>query len=157
MANIDWGNLLFSFSGRINRGKFWLAVLVYIIISIVLAIITAIIGSPTVTNILGFIVNLAVFISGLSVAAKRLHDRNKSALWLLVFYIVPGLLIGIGVGMALFGAIGGGSGSGSMTTVGSLLALAGFGVSIWAFVELGCLRGTVGPNQYGPDPLEGRV
>ncbi|MGH6768443.1 MAG: DUF805 domain-containing protein [Xanthobacteraceae bacterium] len=155
MANIDWGNLLFSFSGRINRGKFWLAVLIYIIISIILTIITAVIGSPTVTNILGFVVNLAVFISGLSVAAKRLHDRNRSAWWLLVFYIVPGLLMGIGMAIALYGALG--SGGGSMTTVGSLLSLVGFGVGIWAFVELGCLRGTVGPNQYGPDPLEGRV
>lgn len=27
---------------------------------------------------------------------------------------------------------------------------------IWAFVEVGCLRGTVGPNQFGPDPLQGR-
>jgi uncharacterized membrane protein YhaH (DUF805 family) len=24
---------------------------------------------------------------------------------------------------------------------------------IWIFVEAGCLPGTVGPNQYGPDPL----
>ena len=24
--------------------------------------------------------------------------------------------------------------------------------SIWAFIETGCLRGTVGPNTYGPDP-----
>jgi uncharacterized membrane protein YhaH (DUF805 family) len=24
--------------------------------------------------------------------------------------------------------------------------------AIWAFVELGCLRGTGGPNSYGPDP-----
>ena len=23
---------------------------------------------------------------------------------------------------------------------------------IWAFIETGCLRGTIGPNQYGPDP-----
>ena len=38
-----------------------------------------------------------------------------------------------------------------------ILGLAGFGISIWALVELGFLRGTVGPNQYGPDPLEGRV
>ena len=27
-------------------------------------------------------------------------------------------------------------------------------LSIWAFVELGCLRGTSGPNRYGPDPLK---
>jgi uncharacterized membrane protein YhaH (DUF805 family) len=24
--------------------------------------------------------------------------------------------------------------------------------SIWAFIEIGCLRGTVGPNTYGADP-----
>lgn len=23
---------------------------------------------------------------------------------------------------------------------------------IWSFVECGCLRGTMGPNQFGPDP-----
>jgi uncharacterized membrane protein YhaH (DUF805 family) len=28
-------------------------------------------------------------------------------------------------------------------------------IVIWAFVELGCLPGTSGPNQYGPDPLGG--
>jgi uncharacterized membrane protein YhaH (DUF805 family) len=28
---------------------------------------------------------------------------------------------------------------------------------IWALIWFGCLRGTVGPNQYGPDPLEGRI
>jgi uncharacterized membrane protein YhaH (DUF805 family) len=26
-------------------------------------------------------------------------------------------------------------------------------VNIWVFIELGFLRGTVGDNQYGPDPL----
>jgi hypothetical protein len=30
---------------------------------------------------------------------------------------------------------------------------AGIAIGIWAFVELGCLRGTVGYNQYGADPL----
>lgn len=28
-----------------------------------------------------------------------------------------------------------------------------FGVGIWLFVEVGFLRGTQGPNRYGPDPL----
>jgi uncharacterized membrane protein YhaH (DUF805 family) len=36
---------------------------------------------------------------------------------------------------------------------GIVLHVVGFAISVWAFVELGCLRGTVGPNQYGPDPL----
>ena len=34
-----------------------------------------------------------------------------------------------------------------------ILHLISFGITVWAFVELGCLRGTVGSNRYGPDPL----
>jgi uncharacterized membrane protein YhaH (DUF805 family) len=26
-------------------------------------------------------------------------------------------------------------------------------IGLWAFVELFCLRGTIGPNRFGPDPL----
>jgi uncharacterized membrane protein YhaH (DUF805 family) len=33
------------------------------------------------------------------------------------------------------------------------LALASVAISIWALVELGFLRGTSGPNDFGPDPL----
>jgi glycine/D-amino acid oxidase-like deaminating enzyme len=36
---MNFMNLLFSYQGRINRGKFWLAVLAYVIISIVLALL----------------------------------------------------------------------------------------------------------------------
>jgi uncharacterized membrane protein YhaH (DUF805 family) len=41
-----------------------------------------------------------------------------------------------------------------MEYLGFVLHLVAFAITVWAFVELGCLRGTVGPNQYGPDPLE---
>jgi uncharacterized membrane protein YhaH (DUF805 family) len=41
-----------------------------------------------------------------------------------------------------------------MENMGLVLHLVGFAITVWAFVELGCLRSTVGPNQYGPDPLE---
>ena len=34
-----------------------------------------------------------------------------------------------------------------------ILHVVSFAITVWAFVELGCLRGTLGPNQYGPDPL----
>jgi uncharacterized membrane protein YhaH (DUF805 family) len=27
---------------------------------------------------------------------------------------------------------------------------------IWALIAMGCLRGTAGPNRFGPDPLGGR-
>jgi uncharacterized membrane protein YhaH (DUF805 family) len=28
-------------------------------------------------------------------------------------------------------------------------------VAIWFFIEFGCMRGTVGGNQYGADPVPG--
>ena len=52
----------------------------------------------------------------LAVHAKRWHDRNKSILWIL-FWFIP--IIG----------------------------------QIWTLIELGFIRGTSGPNRFGPDPL----
>jgi uncharacterized membrane protein YhaH (DUF805 family) len=75
---------------------------------------------------------------GLAVATKRLHDRDKSAWWLLLFYALPAVLGNVG------DAAGG---------IGGMLSLVGVAISIWAMVELGFLRGTPGPNRYGPDPL----
>ena len=31
--------------------------------------------------------------------------------------------------------------------------LAAFAISVWLFVQIGFLRGTEGPNRFGPDPL----
>lgn len=75
---------------------------------------------------------------GLAVATKRLHDRDRSAWWLLLFYALPAVLSNVG------DVVGG---------IGGVLSLAGLAISIWAMVELGLLRGTPGPNRYGPDPL----
>jgi uncharacterized membrane protein YhaH (DUF805 family) len=62
-----------------------------------------------------------------------------SGWWLLVYYLLPPVLDGIGR------AVG----------VPVILSLAGSAISIWALVVLGFLRGTPGANQYGPDPLGG--
>jgi uncharacterized membrane protein YhaH (DUF805 family) len=35
-----------------------------------------------------------------------------------------------------------------------ILVLVCLSIGIWFFVELGFLRGTAGPNRYGPDPLQ---
>jgi uncharacterized membrane protein YhaH (DUF805 family) len=52
------------------------------------------------------------------------------------------MLISFGVGQA---------GTTGFVAVAGLVSLI---ISIWALVELGFLRGTPGPNQYGPDPLQ---
>jgi uncharacterized membrane protein YhaH (DUF805 family) len=138
---MDWGNYLFSFNGRTNRAKYWLFVLVAIGVALVCAALYFLLGSVGV--IIAVILYLALLYCSVAVAAKRLHDRDKSAWWLLVFYLVPGILSGVGQALE--------------SSVALILSLASLAISIWAFVELGCLRGTEGANQYGPDPLAGRT
>jgi len=134
--------LLFSFEGRINRGKFWLAVLAYVIISIVLALLLII---PVLGWLLAGIGYLGMIVSGIFVAIKRLHDRNKPGWWVAIFYVIPMILSGASAYMTYD--------AGEQTSMAMLISLISLAISLWAFVELGCLRGTVGPNQYGPDPI----
>ena len=150
--------LLFTFTGRINRAKYWLAVVIYLAITILLIAIGLILFGDSLLAIddeaaddiaagllsrgVGFtlivlVVYIPMVISGFMVGIKRLHDRDKSGWWLLVFYVLPGLLNMIGETLA----------------AGWIFALASFAVSIWALIELGILRGTAGPNRFGPDPL----
>jgi uncharacterized membrane protein YhaH (DUF805 family) len=143
---MDYSTLLFSFTGRINRAKYWLGVglliAYWIVVGIVLSIFFYSLGSA------GYILALAAgaaatiggLWAGLAIGVKRLHDRDKSGWWLLLFWLLPGILSGIGT------AAGGG-------VLGMLFNLGSFAISIWGFVEIGCLRGTEGANQYGADPL----
>lgn len=145
---MDLGTMLFSFQGRINRAKYWLAVLIYFGVAIVLALLGFLIGHiPGVGilySIIALVVYIAMLVSGIAVGIKRLHDRAKPGWWLLVFYVLPTVLMLIGTLLSW------GAGSMAISGLFSLIALA---ISVWGFVELGCLRGTVGPNAYGPDPL----
>jgi uncharacterized membrane protein YhaH (DUF805 family) len=145
--------LLFSFQGRLNRKPYWLTTLaiiaVFLVIIVLLIALAGGLGALTggasglgAALIVLLIVYIPLLWIGLALGAKRLHDRNKSGWWLLVFWILPGVLQGIGD---------------QIGTLGIVLMVAAFALSIWGLVEIGFLRGTVGPNQYGPDPLEGRA
>jgi uncharacterized membrane protein YhaH (DUF805 family) len=131
------GPLLFGFGGRINRAKYWIAAIVYTSIMIAVVGLGFFFNFSTLFLLFVGIVFVALVVSGIAVGIKRLHDRDKSSWWLLGFYLVPPLLEGLGrmIGSPL------------------IFELASAAVSIWALVELGFLRGTSGPNQYGPDPL----
>jgi uncharacterized membrane protein YhaH (DUF805 family) len=102
---------------------------------------------------------------GLAVTAKRLHDRNKSAWWLLVFIALPFVLqipalMFMPAMLAHFSAV--------MEAVRThaqppfppveppfVVITRGVAtlIELWAFVELYCLRGTPGDNRFGSDPL----
>jgi uncharacterized membrane protein YhaH (DUF805 family) len=51
-----------------------------------------------------------------------------------------------GIGAASSVAAGGNGTSGTFTVLA-------FAFALWGFAEMGCLRGTDGPNRFGPDPL----
>jgi uncharacterized membrane protein YhaH (DUF805 family) len=158
--------VLFSFHGRINRAKYWLAALFWVVVDFVVFGVLAVMlaknivalgsdpsGADILRVILSFglgiiLVCLLVLVPGIvswfAVGIKRLHDRDQSGWWILLFYFGPGVASGLGHY----------SDSGALMLVLSLVSI---GISIWAFVVLACLRGTRGPNRYGPDPLGGDV
>jgi uncharacterized membrane protein YhaH (DUF805 family) len=138
---------LFGASGRINRAKYWRSVLIYIGAGMMTAVIlftAAGIAAPLFILMI-VVVLIPWLLWGVSFTTRRLHDRDKSAWWLMLFYLVPGALGQVANAAWLGGAAG--------TALHSVLALAGFALTIWGFVEIGCLRGTAGPDSYGPDPL----
>ena len=141
---MNLSTMLFSFTGRINRARYWLAVLAVGVVGmlvVVLGIALEIDRAHPATIAIGVAVVLALAWIDLAVSVKRLHDRDKSAWWLLLFYVVPAAILPAAFGLGNRSAY---------IILGSVRA----GIGIWAFVEIVCLRGTPGPNSYGSDPLQ---
>ncbi len=74
-----------TFSGRARRKEYWMFMLFYIIVYIVLMIIDVLIGT---SGILSGLFALGTLLPSLAVAARRLHDVNKSGWWQLL-YLIP--------------------------------------------------------------------
>ena len=157
--------LLFSFKGRIRRLHWWVASLAAGgVAAIAMGILeaaarasgSAIIDPDThqiePTGLFGLamsVVGLANMWIAFALSVKRLHDRDRSGWWLvwpLLIIILATILIVVAIAVPkeqgpLWYALAGGA------------SLATLAISIWLFVEIGFLRGTQGPNRFGPDPL----
>jgi uncharacterized membrane protein YhaH (DUF805 family) len=152
-------NLLFGFHGRLNRAKYWLAAAIWIAYTVIGGLVVWAANPAMGEAEAGLFVILALLVwllpmlvSSIAVGMRRLHDRNKSGWWLVLFYLGPSVFEGV---MPVLGRILEIETDSMMMTeyfaaAGSLL---GLGISIWCFVELGCPRGTRGSNRYGQDPL----
>jgi uncharacterized membrane protein YhaH (DUF805 family) len=141
---MGFATLFTSFSGRINRAKFWIAIAVYTAINLVMATLIYVADEGTTLQTINGIVSVLLLISGIAVGIKRLHDRNKTGWYLLLFYFAPSALL-----LAAFIL----SMQDELSLLGGLLALLALAIMVWSFIELGCLRGTIGQNKYGPDPI----
>ncbi len=136
---MDFRHLFFDFNGRIPRSSYWLGTLAlsaYVLLVVGFAIFMGVELGPR--SLLLLVLALPAVYCGLALVVKRLHDRDKSGWWVLLFYFAPGFLHRIGLHTG---------------DIGILFWLLGSAISVWALVEIGFLRGTPGPNRFGPDPL----
>ncbi len=143
--------LLFRLNGRITRSQFWLGQLALIgaigVIFVIWGAGLATTLGPNFKNLskhqqnlqaaaaiwglllAGGLAALAAFWMGTAIAVKRLHDRGKSGWWLLA-YGFPGMMAVIA----------------PFPPVQIIAAVA----KLWYVVELGFMKGDLGPNIYGP-------
>lgn len=168
---MSWSHYLFSFDGRINRAKWWLFLLVvfaYIVASTIMLFVFGMI-TPVLAFIWGivFLIGCVVLIyASFAVGVKRLHDRGKSGLWLLAFYVLPYVIGVVAFWTMLWGVLAWALQMGSempnpAQAQAGLSAMMGAWwlyviytvIWVWALIELGILKGTDGSNQYGADPL----
>lgn len=88
-----------TFSGRARRAEYWWFILATILVSIVLGVIDGLLGLGGEFGLLSNIWSLAVFLPSLAAGARRLHDTDRSAWWLLIM-LLP--LIGVIVLIVFF-------------------------------------------------------
>jgi uncharacterized membrane protein YhaH (DUF805 family) len=168
---VSWRQYLLGFDGRIGRLRMWrfyvvawaiemgLFVLVFLVYGVLMAM-GAVGGSApspypgiAMTGV-GAVSFLAIYYMYAAVTSKRLHDRNKSAWWILPFLVLPLVLI-LAPEMLTARIVAAHDRPAELAIASAVLA--GVALYLWGFVELYCLRGTMGENRYGPDPLAGRL
>jgi uncharacterized membrane protein YhaH (DUF805 family) len=159
--------LLFSFKGRIRRLHWWIAALAVGVVSGVLTSIlelaakasgSAIVDPETYaiepTGLFG-IALLAVGLANtwitFALCVKRLHDRDRTGWWLVwqsLVLILAVIVTVVAIALPKEQAP-------AWYVIAGIAGIVALGISIWLFVEIGFLRGTQGPNRFGPDPLGG--
>ena len=79
-----------NFSGRACRSEYWFWALFVVLVDIAAGIIDAALWTYAITSL----VDLALFLPGLALAVRRLHDLDRSGWWFfLVFIPIVGFII----------------------------------------------------------------
>jgi uncharacterized membrane protein YhaH (DUF805 family) len=145
---MGWVNLkylLTDLDGRISRRPYWMGIVPLVVIGVALYLV----GYGAAGETLAVILSLIVLYPSFALNVKRAHDRNRPT-WVVVALFI--MLIAIYV-LQLLGLSQTADGP---TTLYLAVLIPCLLLALYLLVEFGCLRGTVGPNQYGSDPLEGR-
>ena len=126
------------FRGRASRSEFWWFCLFTLIMNFVVALLGSLL--PALGSIVSAVQALWLLLPTVSVSTRRLHDRNLSGWWqaLPLAATLPAV-------------------AGAVLEANWLLMLAGCAAglaSLWLLIFY-ALKGTAGPNRFGPDPLDG--
>lgn len=145
---MDFSQLYLTTEGRIGRKMWWIGHISLGVIGILVTLIaTGLFGQLSfATRLINIIFILVIAYPAYAVSAKRFQDRNKSG-------ALGAILIGIGILSSLLQLFGVGSDPMDPGAITVVLGLATMAIAIWYLIELGILRGTVGENQYGSDPV----
>lgn len=71
-----------DFKGRATRKQYWMYVLLTVVALLILAAVLSFFGKAG--QIIFNLCQLAIFLPSLAILARRLHDTNKSAWWILL-------------------------------------------------------------------------
>ena len=127
--------LLFNFEGRINRAKYWTLILLVSLVSVVWLVLCS-----------------RVVVAWWPELPKEYWPTTeREAFWQL--FLIFGIL-GIPAWWIILAAAVKRCHDRGKPAIWILISLIPIVGNVWYFIETGLLRGTVGPNKYGPDPLE---
>jgi len=140
----------FDLKGRVGRQEFWYFILACVVVYLAAAIIDSVIR----TGLLMPLVALALLLPTTGLGARRLQDtgRNGSLVWVWALISVVTQVFALMTFMAgPYGAVGAWYFILTLGWLILLINLAMLAVSI-ALIYFWVQPGTVGPNEYGPDP-----
>lgn len=139
-------DLFLSTDGRINRLRFWIGTLILVAISTAATMLNlAVIGVSQTAVMLSVLVAFALAYPSYALMAKRFQDRDRPGM-LALLGIVPVFIVNLLYTFRVLDPI-------NPTALSRFLDVILVVIGLWLLVELGCFKGTQGPNRYGPDPL----
>jgi uncharacterized membrane protein YhaH (DUF805 family) len=139
---MDWIYLFSSFEGRISRKTFWIGIAVLIVAELAAYLVAQALQGDR----LSAIVDLAFIYPEFAIAVKRAHDRDLP-IWILIVFFGGEAVLDLLTVLELTG------GSDQPSLLSLFIAVPFTVLLVALLIELGFRRGTIGPNQYGPDPV----
>lgn len=160
---VNFHRLFLSSNGRISRRQFWIGHAMILGATVVVSLIGGFIAGILSTLpgleglrvwgpiLIGGGVAVLALIAELTLAVKRMHDRDASGLWV-VGVVMIAVLANLLIGGEHIRA-----GENPVTPLTAGLGVFTMIMGGWLLIELGFLRGSDGENAYGGEPRAAAV